>query len=367
MAKRLFIVIVALLIVLGGLGGLWFMNLQKMIAQFSQPMPPATVASAEVRAETWQRSLRSVGSLVAENGVTVTPELGGVVREISFNSGGTIEAGDVLIRLDDRVDRAALEALRADRRLAEIRFKRTTDLLRREAISKSEYDEARANFDAANARVVQQEETLAKKTVRAPFSGSLGIRAVNVGQFVEPGDPIVTLQSLDPIYVDYALPERELARAAVGQQVVVRVDAYPGETFTGTLEAIATNVEAATRSLSLRATLPNPDGRLRNGMFAEVETLLPAEDQVLTIPRTAVSFNTYGDFVFVIAKGEDGGMLAQQRQIGTGETRGGRVEVLRGLEAGEQVVRAGLVKLREGQSLQIDNSVELRDGEITQP
>ena len=365
LVKRLFIVVVALVLLIGGIGGLKFMQIQKMMAQMSQPRPPATVAATEAKAETLQPALHAVGSVVAVNGIAVTTEVAGIVSEIAFTSGGEIAAGDVLVKLDDRVDQAALQALRAEQRLAEVKFKRTADLLSRQAISKSDYDEAKANFDAARARVVQQEETLAKKIIRAPFTGRLGIREVNLGQFLEPGNRIVTLQALDPIYVDYALPEREYSRIATGQEVRVGVDAYPGETFAGKVTAVSSGLEEGTRSVRVQATLPNPDGRLRPGMFAEVDTLQAESQDVITVPRTAISFNTYGNFVFVINEGEGGALSVKQRQVTTGAVRAGRVVVTSGLQAGERVVRAGLVKLRDGQPVQIDNSVELKDAEVT--
>ena len=365
LVKRLFIVVVALVLLIGGIGGLKFMQIQKMMAQMSQPRPPATVAATEAKAETLQPALHAVGSVVAVNGIAVTTEVAGIVSEIAFTSGGEIAAGDVLVKLDDRVDQAALQALRAEQRLAEVKFKRTADLLSRQAISKSDYDEAKANFDAARARVVQQEETLAKKIIRAPFTGRLGIREVNLGQFLEPGNRIVTLQALDPIYVDYALPEREYSHIATGQEVRVGVDAYPGETFAGKVTAVSSGLEEGTRSVRVQATLPNPDGRLRPGMFAEVDTLQAESQDVITVPRTAISFNTYGNFVYVITKGEDGKLSAKRRQVETGAVREGRVVVTSGLQAGEQVVRSGTNKLRDGQPVAIDNSVQLNDAEVT--
>lgn len=365
LAKRLVIVIVSLVLLIGAIVGIKVFQFQQMMARMSQPRPSATVAATEALIETWRPALNAVGSVVAVNGIQVTTEVAGVVSDIRFTSGGEAAAGEVLARLDDRVDQAALQALRAEQRLAEVKFKRTADLLSRQAISKSDYDEAKANFDAARARVAQQEEIVAKKTIRAPFAGRLGIREVDLGQFVEPGKPIVSLLALDPIFVDYALPERDFSRLAVGQEVQVRVDAYPGEVFVGAVSAVASGLQEGTRSVRVRATLPNADGRLRPGMFAEVQTLQPEAQEVITVPRTAVSFNTYGNFVFVLTEGEGGGLVVKQRQVSTGAVREGRIVVTQGLQAGERVVRAGLVKLRDGMPVQIDNSVELKDAEVT--
>jgi len=308
--------------------------------------------------------LESVGSLVAINGTAVTTEVAGLVSDIQFESGTYTEQDAVLLQLDDSVDQAALEALRAERRLAEIKFKRAQDLLKRQVMSRSEYDEARASFDAATARVKQQEATIQRKAIRAPFSGRLGIRQVNIGQYLEPGQPIVLLQALNPIYVDYTLPERYLPQLATGQEIRLRVDAFPGKTFSGEITALESGVDAGTRTIKLRATLANPEGQLQPGMFARIKTLEPETKTVLTVPRTAVSYNTYGDFIYLIQKNDQGQSVVKRLQVETGEARAGRIAILSGVQAGQQVVRAGLVKLRDGMPVQIDNSVELEDDKV---
>jgi membrane fusion protein (multidrug efflux system) len=365
MIKRVLIVIVVLVVLFGGIFGFKFFQLQMMAEQMSRPMPPATVAATQVEAEQWRPVLRSVGSLVAVNGIGVTTEAPGIVSEINFESSEPVEAGTELIRLDDRVDRAALDALRAALRLARTQLKRNTELLSKKLVSQSNYDESKATLDAAQAKVAEQEQILYRKTIRAPFSGLLGIRAVDLGQYIEPGDHIVTLQALDPIYLDYTLPERQLNRLAEGQDVRIRLDALPGETFTGQITAIEPGIDEGTRSVKVRATFTNPDGRLRPGMFAEVESFGGGENKVLTIPRTAISFNTYGDFVYVILAGDGESLTVKRRQVVTDEIREGRVQVVSGLEAGERVVRAGLIKLRDGQPVKIDNSIVLKDAEVT--
>ncbi|MDY6980807.1 MAG: efflux RND transporter periplasmic adaptor subunit [Pseudomonadota bacterium] len=363
MRKRLILAIVLLALFLAALFGIKYWQNVQQAAQMAQPRPPATIASTEVREERWRPMLNSVGSLVAINGTAVTTEVAGLVSKIQFESGTWTEQGEVLLQLDDSIDQAALEALRAERRLAEIKFNRAKDLLRRQVMSQSEYDEARAAFDAATARVKQQEATIRRKAIRAPFSGRLGIRQVNIGQYLEPGQPIVLLQALDPIYVDYTLPERYLPRLATGQDIRIRVDAVPGETFNGKITAIDSGIDAGTRTVKLRATLDNPEGQLQPGMFAKVKTLAPEEKTVLTLPRTAISYNTYGDFVYLIEKNNEGQLTVRRQQVDTGESRNGRIEVS-GLETGQQVVRAGLVKLRDGMAVQIDNSVELDDDKV---
>ncbi|MDZ7661180.1 efflux RND transporter periplasmic adaptor subunit [Thiohalophilus sp.] len=363
MRKRLILAILLLALFMAAIFGIKFWQNQQQAAQMAQPRPPATIASTEVREERWRPMLDSVGSLVAIHGTAVTTEVAGLVSKIQFESGTWTEQGEVLLQLDDSIDQAALEALRAERRLAEIKFKRAQDLLKRQVMSRSEYDEARASFDAATARVKQQEATIRRKAIRAPFSGRLGIRQVNIGQYLEPGQPIVLLQALDPIYVDYTLPERYLPRLATGQNIRIRVDAVPGETFSGKITAIDSGIDAGTRTVKLRATLDNPEGQLQPGMFAKVKTLSPEEKTVLTLPRTAISYNTYGDFVYLIEKNDEGQSTVKRQQVDTGESRNGRIEI-NGLKAGQQVVRAGLVKLRDGMPVKIDNSIELDDDKV---
>ncbi|MGD8546942.1 MAG: efflux RND transporter periplasmic adaptor subunit [Thiohalophilus sp.] len=364
MQKRLILVVLVLVVLLAAIFGIKYWQQQQQAARMAQPRPPATVASTEVREEQWRPALNSVGSLVAINGTSVTTEVAGLVKAIQFQSGTPVEQDEVLLQLDDSVDQAALEALRAERRLAEIKFKRAEDLLKRKVISRSEYDEARANFDAATARVKQQEAAIRRKAIRAPFSGQLGIRRINIGEYVEPGQPIVLLQALDPIFVDYTLPERYLPRLATGQEVQLQVDAFPGKIFSGTITALDSGIDTGTRTIKLRATLKNPEGLLQPGMFAKVRTLSPEEQTVLTVPRTSVSYNTYGNFVYLIEKNDKGQSIVKRQQVQTGEARKGRVVLLSHVESGQQVVRTGLVKLRDGMPVQIDNSVKLDDDKV---
>ncbi|MGD8999677.1 MAG: efflux RND transporter periplasmic adaptor subunit [Granulosicoccaceae bacterium] len=343
-------------------GFLYWQNLQQQSAK-PRGFPPTVIAATEVIQENWQPSLQSVGSLVAINGINVSTEVNGIVSGIVFASGQPVEQDQVLIRLDDSVDQAALEALRAERKLAEVQFRRASDLLKKRVMSKSEYDEANARYDAATARVKQQEAIIKRKVIRAPFAGLAGIRQVDLGQFIEAGDAIVSLQALDPIYVDYTLPERYLTRIKPGQVVRVQLDAIPGRTFSGEVSAVNSGIDTGTRTLKVRATLTNADSIMRPGMFAQVETLTGEARPVLTLPRTAISFNTYGDFVLVINKNDAGMLTVTRTPVETGETRQGRV-VVTGLPASVQVVRTGLVKLRDGMPVKIDNQVKLDDAEI---
>jgi membrane fusion protein (multidrug efflux system) len=362
---RLFLVVVLLGGIFGGIYYLKYQQGQRMAAMQAAPQPPASVAATEARAERWQPAIQAVGSLVAVNGVAITTEVAGTVQGFEFESGQRVSTGDVLLRLEDSIDRAAVRGLIADRELARTQFERAGELLPRRAISQSEYDETRFRHEGAQARVAEQQARLAKKTIRAPFDGLLGLRLVDIGEFVSPGGAIVELQALDPIYVDYSVPERDFRNLSVGQDVALRVAAYPEREFSGAVSAIDSGVDEGTRSVTVRATLDNPDHALRPGMFAEVRTLRPEMRDVVTVPRTAISFNTYGDFVFVINGGEGGQLTVSRRQVTTGVVREGRIEVTEGLEAGDRVVRAGLLKLREGQPIQIDDSVPLDDAEVT--
>jgi membrane fusion protein (multidrug efflux system) len=357
---RLMIVFLLLGALAGGVGYWKYLGWQSVQAQLSQPQPPAKVAATTATKRTWQISLSSTGSVEAVNGISVTTEVAGMVKRIAFESSQRVSEGDILVELEDSVDQAALDGLLADRDLARTRFQRNANLLPREAISQSEYDETQARYNAAKAAVAEQRARIAKKTIRAPFDGRLGLRQVDQGEYLTPNDPIVTLQSLDPIYVDYTVPEAQLNALSVDQSVEVRVDAYPDRIFEGKVTAIDAGVNVETRSVDVRATLANPEDALRPGMFARVSTVERQAQEVLTVPRTAISFNTYGDFVFAIQESDEGdGLTVTRKQVTTGRTRNGRVAVTDGLAPGDRVVEAGLVKLRNGQSVTIDNDVEL--------
>ncbi len=358
MIKRFVLTLLFLIAMFGGVFGWKYFSGQKMAAMMAKPPPPATIASAEVTLETWQPYLHAVGSVEAIQGVSVTTEVPGQVREILAESGQHVEAGEVILQLDDSVDRAELEGLIAQHSLAKLQFERARKLVKDRSVSQSEYDQSRAQMDSAAAAVASKRALIDKKVIRAPFSGQLGIVEVNLGEYLSPGAHIVPLQALDPVFVDYTLPERHFARVRVGQAVKVQVQAYPRNTFEGTIRAINPGIDEGTRSLRLRAILVNPDHLLRHGMFAEVRTVLPAREGILTLPRTSITYNPYGESVFVI-QDKDAAPVVQRRPVKTGEVREGRVEILEGLRAGELVVAAGHNKLRNGQTVSIDNSVNL--------
>ena len=358
MIKKLILVVLLLTVMFGGIFGWKFYSGQKLAAMMSQPRPPATVASTEVELRTWQPYLRAVGSVAAMQGVFVTTEVPGQVSSILFESGRSVEANDVILQLDDSVDRADLDGLLAQQTLATLQFERNKKLLNDRSVSRSEYDQSRAQLDGAKASVAAKRASISKKKIRAPFSGQLGIVEVDPGEYLSPGARIVPLQALDPVYVDYALPERRFSQVKVGQSIIVEVQAYPERSFTGTISAINPGIDPGTRSVRLRATLDNPGHLLRPGMFTEVRTVLPAREGVLTLPRTAITYNPYGESVFIIQT-QDGAQVVQRRRVKIGEVRNGRVEIVDGLQAGDTVVAAGQVKLRNGQPVAIDNSVQL--------
>ncbi|HKK05051.1 MAG TPA: efflux RND transporter periplasmic adaptor subunit [Gammaproteobacteria bacterium] len=366
MIKRFIIVLAALVVVFGGIFGWKAFVGMKMAEMMSKPRPPAVIASATVKAQNWQPYLHAVGSLVARDGVEVSSQVDGQIRSINFDSGQTVSKGEVLLQLDDTVDRAALQGLVAEQKLAELEYKRQSRLLKQHSTSQSAYDTARASLDKAKAAVATQRARLSHMSVRAPFSGALGIRRVDLGEFLKAGSPIVSLQALDPIYVDFSLPERYLAKLSKDQKVLVTVQAHPGKTFEGAVSAISSEVQKATRNVQVRATLANKEHALRPGMFAEVRVALPARQGVLTVPRTAITYNPYGDSVFVI-ENKNGQQIVQSRQVETGQSRDGRVEITKGLKEGDEVVSAGQVKLRNGQPVKIDNSVKLDAGQVHSP
>ncbi|MGB5830494.1 MAG: efflux RND transporter periplasmic adaptor subunit [Thiohalocapsa sp.] len=386
MFLRILLVLLFLAAMIGGLAYLKFQQIQGEIAMFSQPMPPSAVSAVSVEAMSWQPQLKAVGNVQAVQGVLVNNQVAGQVERILFESGDLATKGQALVQLDTEVDEADLAGLVASLDLAETQLRRNQKLLKDRAVSQGDFDEISAQVSQAKAQVQSKQALIEKKTIRAPFDGQLGIRRVNLGQFLVAGSAIAELEALDPVYVDYALPERHLAKLSPGQPVQISVSAYPNQVFDGSIRAISPAVNRETRNVQVRALFENPDRLLRPGMFARVETLLPKKDQVLTLPRQAVTFNTYGDSVFVIqeqAAGETGEtptgapddaagasdkdaesdgqqpqkLVVQRRQIRTGDVRGDQVEVLEGLSAGEQIVSAGQVKLRNGAEVVIADAI----------
>jgi len=359
--NRFFLVIVFLVLVLGGLFGWRIYQITQLKAQFSQPQPPIPVAATKAVRESWVPAVSSVGSLRAINGVEIANEVPGVVEKILFESGQWVEQGQALVELDAATDEAALTTLRADAQLANSEFERVADLIQKRAVSQAQFDAAKANMEAATARVNQQEAQLAKKTLRAPFDGVLGLRLVDLGQYLPVGSAAVEINMLDPIYVEYTIAEKELGRMAVGDQVELFIAATPEMQFSGTVSAINTSVNLETRTVNVRATIANPDKLLKPGMFASVRTLRREARELVAIPRTAISYNTYGNFVFALVEDDKGGLITERRSVITGETNNGMVEIVEGLQAGETVVETGLLRLRAGQSVQIQTEQERQE------
>ncbi|MEJ2604713.1 MAG: efflux RND transporter periplasmic adaptor subunit [Gammaproteobacteria bacterium] len=323
-----------------------------------QQRPPAVVSTTSVESESWTPTIRAVGSAVPTSGIMVAAEVPGRVREIFFKTGDHVEKGERILQLDDEVDQAELANLLAERRLAEVTLGRIRKLIADNLASASQLDEAEARLESLQAQVAAKQAIIRKKDVRAPFTGELGIRRVSAGRYVAAGEEIVSLVSLTPIFVEYTMPERFLGRLALEQTVEARVRAYPDKVFRGRIFAITPDVDVATRSVRVRALFDNGDRALRPGMFAEVVVLEDVARQVLTLPDRAVTYDPYGSSVFLVRDG-DGGPVAERRQVQTGEVRDGRIEIVSGLSAGDRVVGAGQNKLRNGQPVSIDNSVDL--------
>ncbi|HET6724957.1 MAG TPA: efflux RND transporter periplasmic adaptor subunit [Gammaproteobacteria bacterium] len=374
MAKRMTIMLVGVIVLFGGVLGWHFFG--PYIKFFLYPEafaamrpPPPSVATMVATNEAWQPTLSAIGSLRAVQGVDVTTEIGGLVQKIDFKSGDHVKAGDLLVQLRIVADKAALQGLEAAEKLAELNYQRDQTLIKKHAISASQLQQDRSKLASAKAAVAQQKADIEKKTINAPFSGELGVRQVDLGQYVSPGTKVVTLQSLHPLYVEFSLPQGDINKVRNGQKVVVTVDAYPGVKFVGEVNAIEPKVNRATRNFNVQATVPNKDERLRPGMFANVDVLLPEKPQYVTLPRTAVSYNPFGDYVFIVqpAKdkqgkpvvGKDGKPVleVQQHVVRTGPTRGDQVAILKGVEPGQKVVVAGQLKLRDGARVNINNKV----------
>jgi membrane fusion protein, multidrug efflux system len=354
--KRLVLVLVFLALVFGGVFGWKYLQMQKR-ADANVGPPPAVVSTRPVTSARWQPALEAIGSIMPTRGVVVSAEVPGIVRKIHFDSGQRVDEGELLVELDVDVDRAELDALQADRRLAEITRNRVSQIVNDNLGPRSELDEAQAHLDRTEAEIAAKQAMIRKKSIRTPFAGELGIRIINPGQYLAPGDEIVQLVGLDPIYAEYSLPERHLSELRVGQRVSVKVQAYPDSVFEGNIDAISPSIQTASRSVRIRALIENPDRRLRPGMFAEVDTLLDERERVLTLPERAVTYNPYGESVFVVNEA-DGVKTVVLTQIKTGQVRDGRVEIVSGLDEGAEVVSDGHNKLRNGQAISVDNSVD---------
>jgi len=363
MKKRIVLTIVGLIVLVAGIAGIKALQIGRMVAQGKDfAPPPERVNAFEATREHWETLIPSVGSLDAVQGVTVTAELSGKVVKIAFEPGGKVKTGDLLIKQDTASEEARLRAAEAALNLARINFQRARGLLARKAISESDYDNADAQYKSAAAEVDGIRVLIEKKTIRAPFSGRLGIRLVNMGELLREGDPVVSLQALDPVFVDFLLPQQEIARVKPGMTVRVTSNALPGLTLDGTITAINPEVESATRNVRIQATITNPEERLRPGMFVNVDVVMPEPKPVVVIPETAVLYAPYGDSVFVVETAESDAddkthMTLRQQFVRLGDKKGDFAAVSSGLREGDLVVSTGVFKLRNGQAVVIDNTL----------
>ena len=360
MKKRILITLIGLAVLIAVLGSVKALQIRAMINQGKHFVPPPeTVTSALVKADSWETSLNAVGTLNAVQGVTVAAELAGKVVKISFEAGTPVKKGDILLRQDTSSEEAQLPGVVAQANLARANCKRSDQLYAKGIIAKADLDSAVATAEQAEAQAENIRATIAKKTIRAPFSGQLGIRQVNLGQMLREGDPIVTLQALDPIYVDFSLPQQELPRVRLGLPVRVTGDALSGTSVEGRVTAVNPQIDADTRNIKIEATVANRGEKLRPGMYVNVAVGLPARQEVLTIPATSVLYAPYSDSVFVIEPSKEGkgGSVLRQQFVRLGEKRGDFVAVTNGLKENDTVVSTGVFKLRNGQAVVVDNKL----------
>jgi len=355
--------ILGVLVVIGILGGIKGLQIGRMIAIGSQSTPPPeTVTTAVVNKESWEGLITSVGSLEAVQGVMLTAELPGKILRIAFEPGTKVKAGDLLLQQDISSEEAQLSAAEATLALAKLDLERSRKLLATKSVAQAKYDSDNAQYKQAVAQIDGIRATIRKKTIRAPFAGRLGIRLVNLGQILKEGEPIVSLQTINPIFVNFFLPQQQLAQVKPGLKVRVTTDALPGQVIEGEITAISPEVDVATRNIRVQATVANSQENLRPGMFVNVSVVLPSREEVLAIPATAVLYAPYGDTVFVVhdKKSENGDppvKVVRQKIVQLGEKRGDFVAIVSGLDKDETVVSTGVFKLRNEQTVVVDNTL----------
>jgi len=372
MAKRMFLMLVVAAAVIAGLGYFKLRQVQAAIKAGSsfQP-PPEAVTTLVTHQETWPSTLSVVGTMVAIHGVTVSADLPGTVDQIKFDSGKWVEAGDVLVELDTRQERAQLAAMEAQQDLTKINYARMKQLVDEGVISRSDYDKATADQKAADANAAEVRAAIARKTIRAPFSGVLGIRQVNLGQYLAAGTAIVPLQSLNPIYVNFSVPQQVIGHLSVGQSLHVTSDDVPGREFTGRVNAIDSVVDQSTRNVQIQATMANPEGKLHPGMFVQVVVGVGAKRSVVPLPASAINYAPFGDSVYVVSdlqspKGQSYRGVRQQF-VKVDGARGDQVAVVSGLKPGDEVVTSGVFKLRNGAAVSVNNKVQPENNPAPRP
>jgi membrane fusion protein, multidrug efflux system len=362
MAKRMILMLGVMATLLTALGFMKFRQIQTAVQASAYQPPPEAVTSVVAQPEVWPATTGVIGTMEAVHGVMVSSDLPGAVTKINFDSGKTVHEGDILVELDTREERAQLASLEAQRDLAKVNYGRTEQLVKDGVISRLEYDQATAQQKQTEANVGQIRATIERKTIRAPFSGTLGIRKVNLGQYLSAGNAVVQLQALNPIYVNFGLPQQALGQVRVGRSLRVTSEDLPGKAFTGKVTALDSVIDQTTRNVQVQATLANPEGKLQPGMFVQVEVVLGASRTVVPLPASAVSYAPYGDSVFVITDLKDpkGHSYRGVRQqfVKLEGSRGDQVAVVSGLNPGDEVVTSGVFKLRNGAAVQVNNKVQ---------
>lgn len=372
MAKRMILMLMVTFAVIGALGFVKFQQVQEAIAQnASFTPPPEAVTTIIAKNERWPTTLNVIGTAAAVQGVTVSADLPGIVSRIAFESGASVQEGDILVQLDTKQEQAQLAAVEATRDLARLNFERMRGLIDEGAITRAEYDRSAAEEKETGAKVEEIRAMIERKTIRAPFSGILGIRQVNLGQYLSPGDAVVLLQSLDPIYVNFGVPQQDSSKVVIGRDVRVTLEDVAAAEFIGRVTAINAVVDEATRNVQVQATLSNPKNTLRPGMFVQAEVLLGASNALVTLPATAISYAPYGDSVFVVADLKDvqGKTYRGVRQqfVKVGPSRGDQIAIPSGVKGGEEVVTSGVFKLRNGAAISIDNKVQPSNRKAPKP
>ena len=362
MFKKIFLAVLLVAAIAGGLAGIKALQIKKMISQGeSFVMPPAVVSTANATSDSWETVLPAIGSVTAVQGVTLTAETPGQVERIFFDSGDKVAAGDVLVQLDTSQETAQLRALEASANLAGINLKRYGSLLAQQSTAKAEYDKAQAEHRQLTAEMDAIRAVIAKKTVRAPFAGTLGLRQVNLGQNLGDTDPIVSVQRLDRVHVEFVLPQQQIHLVRTGHTVRITSDAMPGRTLEGRLKAIEPLADSATRSIRMQAVLDNPDELLRPGMFVTAAVVLPEKQDVVLVPATGVLYAAYSDSVFLVeaanATAPESGLVLRQQFVKLGERRGDFVSIVSGVKPGDTVVSSGVFKYRNGQAVVEDNTL----------
>jgi membrane fusion protein, multidrug efflux system len=372
MAKRMVLMIALMIAFIAGLGFIKVRQFQAMAKQFAamQP-PPDAVTTIVVKRELWPSTLNAIGTVAPVQGVTVSADLPGVIDRIAFDSGRSVEEGNVLVQLDTRQEQAQLAAAQAQLEVARLNFERMRGLVEQDAVSRAEYDNAAAAHKQAEARVQEIRATIERKTIRAPFSGVLGIRQVNLGQYLNGGDPVVPLQSLNPIYVNFGIPQQQAGEVKSGARVKVTVGELAAREFAGRVTALNSVVDPTTRNVQVQATLANPGGVLRPGMFVQTELHVGDARSLITLPASAINYAPYGDSVFIVSDLKDANGQAyrgvRQQVVTLGGARGDQIAVLSGLKPGEEVVTSGVFKLRNGAPVRINNQVQQANSSTPKP